>query len=327
MAQTVLDSNDLDAIIADATGEAPQEADKPKEEPKVEAKTEPKEESDDLEGEDGLTPRQKRELTAKMQTAIGKKHRALKDAEEFATEQYNERRLAEERAQTLTAQLEEIRKQNVPRETLPVEPKRENFKTDAEYADALIDYRVDRKLKAKAEADEKLAAERRQEEILATAKGRIAQAIELVPDFVEVTEAVDWPTPPAIAGYMQESDMFAELGYYLAQHSDERSRLEKLSPQRQLVEIGKIESKLEPFSAKTEKVKLNGSEKPSQGNGALPSETVETPSQPRTAPVIKPLSSGSAIQVEKAPHERNYAEEKAAWQRKQHVNLAKRSRH
>src|SRR5690349_13161998 len=110
----VLDSNNLEAVIKDATGEglapvelpmdsgqAPKEVEKSaveaKEAPKEAAK-EPVEEPDDIEGDDGLTPRQKRELTLKMQAAIGKKHRALKDAEEFAADQYSERRLAEQRA-------------------------------------------------------------------------------------------------------------------------------------------------------------------------------------------------------------------------------------
>src|SRR5882672_113538 len=60
---------------------------------KVEEVAESKE--DDIEGEDGLTPRQKREFTESMLKTIGKKHRRQMEAEEFATAQYNERQLAE----------------------------------------------------------------------------------------------------------------------------------------------------------------------------------------------------------------------------------------
>ena len=67
----VLDSSNLDAIIKDATGEGlepvvlpsdtpSKEAEKPTEPAKEAAQEPAKEESDDVEGEDGLTPRQKR---------------------------------------------------------------------------------------------------------------------------------------------------------------------------------------------------------------------------------------------------------------------------
>ena len=87
--QTVLDSNNLDAIVADATGEPlekPNEPEAPVEETEAPAEKASPEapESDDVEGEDGLSPREKRELTAKMQKAIGKRTIALREAEEFA---------------------------------------------------------------------------------------------------------------------------------------------------------------------------------------------------------------------------------------------------
>src|SRR5271154_3092167 len=115
----VLDSHNLEEIVKDATGEGlerPVEPEKPVE--KVEAKAkdvkEPEDDKDDVEGEDGLTPHQKRELTQKMQVAIGKKHRALKDAEEFATEQYNERRLAEQRAEAFQNEINALKTQLQP---------------------------------------------------------------------------------------------------------------------------------------------------------------------------------------------------------------------
>ena len=116
MGQTVvLDSGNLDAIVADATGEPLNE--KPAEvieEPKVEAKVAPE---DDTEGEDGLTPREKRELTAKMQKAIAKRTVALRDAEEFAAEQLATRKTLEAEKLKIEAELAELKSRNVPRET------------------------------------------------------------------------------------------------------------------------------------------------------------------------------------------------------------------
>src|ERR1700760_1568832 len=66
-------------VAADNAKQAAKTEEPTKEEPKVEVKAEEpkpevKAEDDDVEGEDGLTPRQKREFTKAMQATIGKKH-------------------------------------------------------------------------------------------------------------------------------------------------------------------------------------------------------------------------------------------------------------
>jgi hypothetical protein len=352
----VLDSNNLEAIIADATGEPSVEgkegeaatvsdtanqsvAQKTERGAKADSGTgevgatkaeQAAEELDDIEGEDGLTPRQKRELTEKMLAAIGKKHRMLKDAEEFGAEQYNEKRLAEQRVDQLQREIDRLKAQLQPVQKEPEKPKREDFQTEEAFRDALDDWRVDQKFKAKeAERQQALEAER-QAQIVAEAKVRIAKALELVPDFAEVTEAVDTEVPPYIAGYMQESELFAELGYHFAKHPDELARLAKLTPARALVEVGKIESRLQPFSAAADGA---ATEKETKGNGATPSPKPSTetavppPSKPRAAAPIKPLSSGSAVQVEKPESEMSAKEALAAWSQKRHVNLTRRQRH
>src|ERR1700677_4737253 len=207
MAQVVLDNTNLEAIIKDATGEGfqipgPSIAKKGGEngrsgdsQPGVDkngtsaGSADPKSgpnsdqsdagvvagtESDDIEGDDGLTPRQKRELTAKMQSAIGKKHRQAKEAEEFATEQYNTRRLAEQRAEELARENARLKAEATPPPKEPTKPERQNFKTEDEFRDALIDFQVDQRLKEEKEKDAKAAAEKRQAEIEVTARARIA---------------------------------------------------------------------------------------------------------------------------------------------------------
>ena len=66
-------------------------------------------EIDDTEGEDGLTPRQKREFTKSMLATIAKKHRAQREAEELATTEYNRGRLAEQRAEQLARENERLK--------------------------------------------------------------------------------------------------------------------------------------------------------------------------------------------------------------------------
>lgn len=342
MTITVLDSSNLDAILADATGEAAQEevkAGEKKDDSKAETKGDEKKEAvaeteagdhvdpDDVEGDDGLTPAQKKELSAKMLKAIGKKHRQMKEAEEFAASQYSERRLAEERAERLQRELEEAKpqKEQAPEAT---KPDRANFQNDVEYVEALADWKVDQKLKARDVQQAKEANERMQAEMLATAKGRITKALELVPDFQEVTEAADVEVAPVIAGYMQKSEMFAELGYYLAKHPEVVVSLSTLAPDVQLVQIGKIEGTLKPFSEsfpdsthadKASKV-VTEAKQASETNGQPPSKVRNT------APVIKPLNTSGAA-TDKDSADMNIRETIADWQKKKGANLALRKRH
>lgn len=284
---------------------------------------------DDVEGDDGLTPRQKREFTEAMQRTIGKKHRKQMEAEEFALAQYNEKQLAEQRAENLERELKALKEANKPTPAKVEEakaPERKDFETDQAYQDALIDFRVDQKFKAQEATAARQREEQRQAEVVQHAKAKIERAIELVPDFKDVTDAVDMVVPPYIAGYMQESDMFAELGYHFAKHPDVLEGLAKMNPARALVEVGKIESTLTPFAPKA---KAEDAPAASQTNGDKPStETGSAPSKPRVqAPIIRPLNTGSAPQVGKAEEDMNPSQVITAWQRKNRVNLTGRKRH
>jgi len=334
-AQTQAD--DLELGLAAKTEKAP--AEKPEEKSASAAVEKQEEDADDIEGEDGLTPRQKRELSAKMLKAIGKKHRELKEAEEFAAAQYGERKIADQRAQTIERELAELKaKAQLPQAAEPDagKPQRAKFATDEAFWEAMTDWRVDQKLAKQAEENVRLAAERRTAEILETAKGRISKARELVPDFRDVTETVDAEVPPVVAGYMQKSEMFAELGYHLAKNPDLLAKLAKLPPDEQLVTIGKIESTLKPFEApRTDDSKAQDGATPGKSAGtngqskAAPGddETGIAPSRARgAAPVIKPIN-GSGAAVEVAPADMNIRETINDWSKKRQVNLGLRKRH
>jgi hypothetical protein len=304
------------------------------------------EDPDDVEGEDGLTPRQKRDFSASMLKAIGKKHRMMKEAEEFAAAQYNERRMAEQRAQAVERELAELRAQRQPEPAsaaatdTAARPERAKFATDQEFLDAMIAWGVEEGLKKRAQEEAQRAAERRQADILEAAKGRIAKALEVVPDFEAVTRAADIEVPPVVAGYMQKSPMFAELGYHLAKNQDVLKSLAKLEPDEQLVTIGKIESTLKPFvvaepkaGAAKESDGATPSSKSASTNGqrstTAPSEDTGTiPSRARdTAPVIRPLNGSGAAPAEIDPRDMNTRQMIDAWQRKHGANFSLRKRH
>lgn len=353
MTTVVLDSKDLvksletgeipvpPEVAADRAGpKAAKEVEAAKDEVKVEAKV-------DDEDENGLTETQKRDFTEAMKRTISKKHRQIKEAEEFAAAQYSERRLAEERASNAEKALKELQQKAEPAK--PVEdakPVRENFKTEEAYQDAVIDYKVDQRLiKEKREAIQK-AEQEAQAKVIEAAKSQIARAIELVPDYAEITDAAETIVPLHIGQYMQLSDKFAELGYYFAKNPDELVKLSSMPAKnfadvmRVGIALDKISSKLTSFSESKpdgSQSKANGSkshETESATGSASPSTKTESdssvadPSKPReSAPVIRPLNAGSANQVEKSPSERSTREEIAAWQRQKQANLGVRKRH
>lgn len=339
MSLTVLDSKDLAGIIADANGEAPEtkaaEA-KPAEKPadNTENKAEApdtaaaaEDDADDVEGDDGLTPRQKRELSAKMLKAIGKKHRLVKEAEEFAADQISKRREAEARAAEAEERARRLEAANKPAAKEQKEPKREDFSTESEYIDARVQWGVDEGIR-KREA-ERITAERQ-----ASMQWQFSRAAELVPDFERtVSKPMDWPE--GVVEYLQESEMFAELGYHFGKNPDELKKLGEMSLTKRLVALGKIEVTLTPFGKPAQATPKDG-DKPSIAPDAkadkAPASTTDTgftPSKARSdpAPVIRPLSSSDGASVETDPRERTTREEIAAFVKRKQSALTSRQRH
>jgi hypothetical protein len=322
------------------------------------------EDAEDAEGEDGLTSRERHDLLAvgrkelpdSVKRVIGKRVAQRKAAEEFAAAQYNERRLAEQRAIALDAELTALKAktQAQPEPAKPDaeagKPVRDKFPAgaegDAAYWDAVIDWRADRRADAKFEErrkqEEAAAAERRTAEIREAATARIAAARAAVPDYDQVRASIpdDVIVPPVVAGYMEKSEMIAELAYHLAKNPAVLAKIAKLPPDEQLVTIGKIESTLTPFAsvpAKEDTKDSDGATPSSKtaastnGKRASPAPSEDTgtiPSRARdTAPVIRPLNGSGAAPADIDPRDMNIRETVADWQKRNHANFSLRKRH
>lgn len=299
-----------------AEPKAEPEAKEVKADDKAEAKTEPAaDDADDVEDGEGITTRQKRELSAQMLKAIGKKHRQMKEAEEFAAHQYRERQQAERR----TNELEEEARRNRPQQAQePVEPARENFGTEGEFIKASIKWGVDVGIR---EREAQMRVEANQTRLRAS----LTKAQELVPDFREVTQNAKYDVPGPVAEYMKESDMFAEIGYHFAKNPSVLGRLISLTPVRQLVELGKIEATLQPFGKPAKEVPEAGEEP--KATKASTTDTGFTPSKARSdAPVIKPLTGGEGS-VEPDVRTMDIRQSIEHYQKTQKVNLHARKRH
>lgn len=234
---------------------------KPPEPAKTEAEVAKAETADPPRGEDGkfvakdaeattdtaakAEDEEDRDLTEHVRRKIGAKHRQMKEAEEFAEQQYNERKAAEKRAEKFEQELHELRTKSRP---APVEdngpPNPDDFKTVAEYTDALTDYKLEKKL---AEYRQNEAARTQQEaaaKMFNAHQERLAKAMKEIPDFEEIT-SIDVNLPPHISQHIVESEVGPLLGYHLAKYPEERDRIFKLSPVRAVAELGKLEMKLE----------------------------------------------------------------------------------
>lgn len=308
-------------------------------------KTEAKPEDDDTEGDDGLTVKQRREWTEQMRKTIGKKHRAQKEAEELAASQYAERELAVGRAKELAEENARLKAQLAPKPEIETAPKREDFKDDQAFWEASVDFRVNKKLREEQAVAAKVAEEALAERTRIQIGERMDKAREIVEDFDDTLKDADYFVPDAVKAYMADSDMIAEIGYHFAKNPEVLERLAKITagvregtPQfaraitKQLVELGKIESKLTPFA----KAKVDDGHEPSEKTPAKASretakepspETGPAPSKPRTAPIIRPLNGGSAPQVERDEADMTGSQVVTSWERKHGVQLTARKRH
>ncbi len=198
------------------------------------------------------------DLPERVRKQIGKKHRAMKEAEEFGKESYLARLAAEKRAEDLEKRLKALEPGDT-KSKADGAPKPEDFKTNAEYIDAMVEYKFLKKEQAEAQKRYDDSQAKLQAEFI----DRLNTARKELPDFDEVVGDADIEVVPHIASYIAESELGPKLGYHFAKHPDELERIQKLSPIRAIAELGKLESKLEApkADAKTE-VKADAEEKP-----------------------------------------------------------------
>jgi hypothetical protein len=248
-------------------------AEKPKA-PEPQAAEAPAPETPDSLEDDGLTDEERRDLSERIRKIIGKKHRAMKEAQEanqdadrFAENQYNERRLAEQRAEAAERKaLEmdtELKKLQLPAQA--PEAKAPNISDFKDPQTGQIDWDKFTDAKAEFAANKAVADERARqaEETAARARAeaekQVKERIDAVrkahPDFDDVLASIKGSAadqvPQFVLNYLFESDNGGELHYYLMKHPEESIRISKLTPIRGIAEMGKLEDKIgaKPSSA------------------------------------------------------------------------------
>lgn len=281
--QVVTNANMLDLIQNRSVPEfVPPKAEAPVTEAKVEAKPEVKaeplanaSEQEQARGPDGkfvkaeetqqvekatqVADDEDADLPERVRRIIGKKHRALKEAEEFARTRDNDAAVAQAEAARLARELAELRKSGPQQEGKPEakadgEPNPEDFKTVAEYTKALVKFEA-AQARIQAEQDgakrqQQSAVERAQSEYVA----RLDQVRSDIPDFDEVVSAADHELPAHVAQYIASAKNGPLVGYHLAKNPEVIQQLAKLPSIEAWAEMGAIGKSMATKPAKTQEV-------------------------------------------------------------------------
>ena len=156
-------------------------------------------------------------------------------------------------------------------------PDPDKFLTQAEYLDALTDWKIEQREAAKEAAakEEKAKAEaqvkqKTWDERLTAAKGRY-------PDFDQALKT-PFPMSPAMREAMLESELGPDLGYYLVKHQEEAGRIAAMSPAAAALALGTIQAKLAPAEAPKPPTppKTTQAPPPPTPVGGRPTPTVDT---------------------------------------------------
>lgn len=182
-------------------------------------------------------------------------------------------------------------------------PKRDDFEDDEAYLEALTDWNVDNKLRQSQESNSKTTEENEEktaidetwnaiDEMIATGRGKY-------PDFEEVAMDKTYDVSEHMAEIILDSDISADIMYYLGQNRDESAEIAKMSPLKAAKEIGKIEAEL----IASVKKELDKEEQP-------PPSKKKTTNAPE--PIVPPKASGV---IEKDPSNMS-PKEYRAWREK-----------
>lgn len=244
------------------------------------------------------------DLPEVVRRKIDKKHRQLKEAEEFAKSEWRRAHEAEQRAEQLEQRLKAFEKSGPASEPkAPKEPKPEDFTTVGEYTDALVTYRVDQRLREEKAKVEREAEQREREAREREFGKRMSEARAKHDDFEEVLRSIKGTDLERVhmdvVEYIQESDHGPDLLYHLAKNPDVLDRLRKLSPRRFVAELGKLEAKWEVPAAPAAK-----DETPTLSQVATPTAT---PVSKAPAP-IAPLNTAGVAPVAKKPEDMSVQE-------------------
>jgi len=131
-------------------------------------------------------------------------------------------------------------------------PTPDKFATYEEFTEALTDWKLEQKEKAKAESDAKASEESRMKETFDTYNQNVEKFTAENPDFEEVVGNSKVSVPDAVRVAIVDSGDPA-IAYYLAKNPEVCEKLSKMTQARAVLEVGKIIAKLDTTEKSPEK--------------------------------------------------------------------------
>lgn len=251
------------------------------------------------------------DLPEKVRLKIGKKHRQMREAEEFAEREFDKRKAAETRAEQAERRAAELEAKSRPATEEVKEPKPEDFATVALYTDALVDFKLEKKSREQAVQQEKQRVADEAAQIQRDFAKRMSETAKKHPDLYEKIEALKGTDAdrmhPDVMDYLKESEVGPDVLHVLVNDLSELERLNKLSPRKAIAQIGKLETRFEKAADKT----------------AAISDTASIARTVSQAPApITPIDASASTVVQKDPAKmtfkelREYERQRAASQRR-----------
>lgn len=144
------------------------------------------------------------------------------------------------------------------------------------YTEAVTDWKLEQKLQATLQQQAQQNAQKTMEQ---SYNQRVQEFAKIKPDFADVLASSDLQISKPVTELIFESEVGPAIAYYLAENEEETERINRLSPARQLAEIGKIEAKLSTPVVK-EKKKISQAPapvKPVQGGAPVVAKSLDDP--------------------------------------------------
>ena len=204
--------------------------------------TEPQEQSEPVEAKEEATATEDRKQNPKLE----KRFSEITKQREAAREEARKEREARE---ALEARLKEVESRSAPQEAFKAdngEPQPNQFTDMYEYAKALTDYQVEKRM---SEIEIRKQAEQQQNEkkqVIDSFVKRVEAAKASLPDFDEMVGSADVTVSNEVRDAIWESDVGPQILYHLAENPDIAEKLKSMSVAAANRFIGKLEAQFEP---------------------------------------------------------------------------------
>lgn len=239
--------------------------------------------------------------------ALPKKSRRQRAVEKATKELKDELRKTQDRLAALEGKGGPEKKETAAAPAAPKSPKRADFATDAEYDDALFDYRYQvRRAKEQTEDARKQAEEsqkslnEKMEQNFTDYKASVLEFKEEHEDWDEVVSDKVHISQPVYYAIVDLGEDGPPVTYYLGQHPEEIDRLAGMTPYRAAIEVGRLADKL--------------TKKPTRARDGE-AERTKKPAPKRIPDPVRPVSTSatsSALTSREAAQNRNFKAFKAA---------------